>query len=535
MKRFDPGSKLEKDEGPRKEGDREEEVPAPGDVKKRRIHSGPRRRKPRAVVRDNAAVKAEEDAKKEAEEAAKAASKAPEGDFTSTNQGLPGSGEESRPVNETEAGQRHQDWEDEIWSDPRIVHFKAQRDQQEDELRAHLADARAGSEWRQRELDKALKELKDLRVATSEKLTLSEQAANDTNAAAAADKERLQTAERLVAELNKLNTDFDQQLAGITRQKHQLEAEKDEAAVITKGLQERIDVLESEAAAHETVATEKAALQEQVAEVHSSFEDVFSDMAEGLTIDEKFAYVRELQTALADRAVEPPETEPVQMLSLSGIRSIDITPVSAAAPAPVAAPFAFTGITSVETTPVAPVAAAVPVAPPLDFSSLTTVETTPVAPVAVPAPVAAPFAFTGISTVETAPAAPAAVSAESAPVAAPLAFSSITSIETAPVAPAPVQKPTPQIRVQWRTRKVYEQVDRPVVPLWMWFLFLVGIVACASGFAGLLRENLIWLDANDLAYQRLMGAEQETLLASVSMGVQGLFPGMGGIGHSLFG
>jgi hypothetical protein len=50
-----------------------------------------------------------------------------------------------------------------------------------------------------------------------------------------------------------------------------------------------------------------------------------------------------------------------------------------------------------------------------------------------------------------------------------------------------------------------------------------------------LRENQIWLEANDLAYQRLMGAEQETLLASVSMGVQDLLPSMGVMGHSLFG
>jgi hypothetical protein len=99
----------------------------------------------------------------------------------------------------------------------------------------------------------------------------------------------------------------------------------------------------------------------------------------------------------------------------------------------------------------------------------------------------------------------------------------------------PIKKPAPVIRVQWRNRYITEHVDRPVVPWWMWLLFLVAMILCASGFAGLLRENHIWIDANDLAYQRLMGAEQETLLASVSMGVQDLLPSMGVMGHSLFG
>lgn len=482
-----------------------------------------------------------------------AASKASEVGPTDNNQGLPGSVEGGQPMRETEAGQSQQDEEDEIFKDPRIVALIARHNKYDDAQRAELADCRKSSDFRQREIDNHKETIRKQKAAIAQQERLAgdvsddfenalqdardaHAAAEDAKAAAEASNKRFRVSEDLMARMRNESIAITSALKEATEQKHQLEEQFDEAGVYCHELEDRIDDLERKLAAQQTVATENTTLKEEIAAVHSSFEDVFSDMAKGLTINEKFAYVREHQnTAPAGRSriastsslheelddhsdagsehSKAPTREP---LTFSGTESVEIAPASEHSKAPRREPLTFSGITSIETAPAAPV----------------------VAPVKKPAPTTGPLTFSGTKSVETAPVAPVVAPVEkSAPMREPFAFSGITNIETAPVAPvvAPIKKPAPEIRVQWRNRYITEHVDRPVVPWWMWLTLLIAIITCASGFAGLLRENLIWLDANDMAYQRLMGAEQEALLASVSMGVQDLLPSMGGMGHSLFG
>lgn len=476
-------------------------------------------------------------------------------------------------MKETEAGQSQQDEEDEIWQDPRIVALIDRHNKNDDEhraarkqLEAELADARKVNEFKSREITKhknAIQAQDDLAHKGDVRLVAVQKEAEDAKAAAAADKKRYNISEGLMKLARNESIAFSSALKEETSKRHQLEEEFDEAGVYNRELQQRIDSLESEVASLTTVATENTTLKGEIAEVHSSFEDVFSNMAKGLTIDEKFAYAREHQNDVpagrprilstsslheelddhsddhseaASEHIKPTAKEP---FSLSGITSVETVPVAA----PIAAldnhsdPLSFSGISSVETIPVTiPVAALAPATisatktnRAFAFSGITSTETDPVA-----APVSAvkPFHFSGMTVAETVPVLPATTKTT-----APLGFSTTTSVETVPVAPvlAPTKKPVPEVRVHLRNRYITEHVNRPVVPWWMWLLFLTAIILCASGFAGLLREKQIWLDANDLAYQRLMGAEQETLLVSVSMGVQNLLPGMGGMGLSLFG
>ena len=110
-----------------------------------------------------------------------------------------------------------------------------------------------------------------------------------------------------------------------------------------------------------------------------------------------------------------------------------------------------------------------------------------------------------------------------------MAFSGISSIETAPgAAPiaAVIEEPEPIVKIiEIHTpydRFVDRFVDRAVVPWGMWLLFLLGMLVCLGNFAALWREQQIWVTANDTAYQRLMGVNQETWLEWIALGVKGL-------------
>jgi hypothetical protein len=95
-----------------------------------------------------------------------------------------------------------------------------------------------------------------------------------------------------------------------------------------------------------------------------------------------------------------------------------------------------------------------------------------------------------------------------------------------------------QPKTIWRTEFV--DVPVPTVPWWVWFFSLLALltaIVCAGSFAALVREKQIWVDANDMAYQRLMGGQQETWIRWVNLGVADLLRTIryGGMGHSLFG
>lgn len=496
------------------EGEEEEEnqaEPAPGEEGVRRKKYKRRIRKPRAIKRANAEAQAA---------AAAAASSAPEVGPTDNNQGVPGSVEGGPPMNELEAGQSQQEEADAIWQDQRIVDLIARHNRHDDEQRASttklitdLADAQTALADKEAELGaqkRANRQEASLSYETSQRLEDALQEVKDANAAAKTDRQRLQISQNVIDQLKKEVETLASDLTNTTRAKHQLEAEKDEAEVLANGLQERIDALEIEASGHEDDAAEILFLQDQIADVHIAFEDAFTDMARDLNFDGKFAYVREHMKAA-------PTGRPRIVSTASLHEELDDADTRSdhakAAPKEV---LSISHITSVETVPVA-VTTAPKKTTTLGFSGITAVDTKPVA---VPA------------------AAPAAVPAAATRPKAPLAFSGITSVETSPIPTPPIERPAPEIRVQWRTpRRII--IDRPVavVPWWMWLSFLVllvAIVACATGFAGLLREKQIWLDANDMAYQRLMGAGQETWPQSLRLGVHDLLPGVASA-HSLFG
>jgi hypothetical protein len=381
----------------------------------------------------------------------------------------------------------------------------------------------------------------------------------DSRAETQTERQRVTICQDVIGQLKQEVASITSKLADTTHDKHQLEADKDEAEVVINGLHERVDALESELTEHDAVATENTSLQGQIAEVHTSLEDAFSDMAKGLTIEEKFTYLREHQAATPigrprvvsgaslheetdDVSVSDSESHhgtaaPKQTLTFTGITSVETAPIATVKST---APFQYVDIVSVDTGSVAAPAAlsvaAKKTTASLGFSDITTVETSPSAAPAVKP--AAPLTFSDISSVDTAPTIARAASSEF-PSLLPsptrrriLALSNTTTLETAPVAAAPA---APAPRVIQKIKRIYvdKPVDRPVVPWWMWVLFLLGIFACIGGFAGLLREKQIWLDANDLAYERLMGGQQETWMEWIGLGVGDLLPDMGS-GHSMF-
>jgi predicted nuclease with TOPRIM domain len=202
-----------------------------------------------------------------------------------------------------------------------------------------------------------------------------------------------------LAEAKKCLADMASELQDATNATIRVNAEKDALALEVTDLRAANERLESEATTSKDLVAASAAintrLDEEISNIHSEFEDAFSDMAKDLTMDEKFAYARDLQqqqatlaarlaveSTLYDELEETPE--PAEVLSFSKITSVETPPV----PAVVAKkPLGFSMISSVNTVPVA-VPAALPAAAAkksMSFSGITSVQTVPVA-----APVAAP-------------------------------------------------------------------------------------------------------------------------------------------------
>jgi hypothetical protein len=455
------------------------------------------------------------------------------------NQGLPGS---VMATDDVEAGQGLQETWDAFYSDPRVKRIQQQHQEallaleKDGAARDAAASGHAASI---KKLEDDLASYKDKlhneRIARSEDTKLNDQ----NKEALKQEQERFQkyrekhekeikAASAITADL----ADAKQSLADVTSELKDVEAdlervvaEKDELVIEVDHLQAANERLQSEAATSRDLAAANAAtnsrLDEDIAQVHADFEDAFFDMAKDLTMDEKFAYARDLQqkatlaTRLAsetlhDELEEHPEPET----------------------------FSFSKITSVETVPVAAVAAvpavvlpAAATKKPMTFSGISTVET---APFTFAAPIAAtpvdtkkkPMSLSGITSVETPPvaAAPAGTTKN------PMLLSGITSVETVPVAAAPaaVKKPLAEIIEITKTVEVpYDRfvdrfVDRTVVPWWMWLLLLLGLLMCLGGFAGLWREQQIWIAANETAYQRLMGVNQETWFEWIILGVKDL-------------
>jgi hypothetical protein len=459
------------------------------------------------------------------------------------NQGPPGS---VMATDDVEAGQGLQETWDAFYADPRVKRIQQQH---RDELAALEKDG-AARDAAAREHAASIKKLEDdlanykdklhnERIARSEDLKLNDQHKTSLQQeqerfqkyrekheqaikAASAITSDLADAKQSLAELASELKDAEADLG-------QVVAERDELVMEVDDLQAANERLQSEAAASRDLAATNAAtnsrLDDSIAQVHADFEDAFFDMAKDLTMDEKFAYARDLQqkatlaTRLAsetlhDELEEHPEPE---TFSFSKITSVETVPVAAVAALPAV---------------VLPAAAAPAAATrkPMTFSGISTVETAPFAAPIAAAPVDTkkkPMTLSGITSVETPPvaAAPAGTTKK------PMSLSGITSVETVPVAATPAAvKEQPLAEVIEVTKIVnapYDRfvdrfVDRAVVPWWMWLSLSLGLLMCVGGFAGLWREQQIWVAANDTAYQRLMGTSQETWLDWVIMGVKDL-------------
>jgi uncharacterized coiled-coil protein SlyX len=303
--------------------------------------------------------------------AAAAALKASEVGPTDNNQGLPGSVEGGQPMRETEAGQSQQEVEDEIFKDPRIVALIARHNKNDDVLRAELADCDKSLDFRQREIDKHKETIRKQKAAIAQQERLAGdvscefekalQEAKDAQAATEASNKRFKISEDLMTRMRNESIAITSALKEATEAKHQLEEQFDEAGVYAQELEDRIDDLERRVAAQETVATENTTLKGEIAEVHSSFEDVFSDMAKGLTINEKFAYVREHKNT----APAPAPAGRPRIVSTSSLHEelddhfddhFDDHHSDAGSEhikAPTREPFTFSGTQSVETAPAA--------------------------------------------------------------------------------------------------------------------------------------------------------------------------------------
>jgi len=484
------------------------------------------------------------------------------------NQGLPGSVMATEGV---EAGQGLQETADAFWVDPRIQGLQVQHQRELAALEEAVASRDAAAEGREASIKKLEDELAEskVRIRKEENALAIQTQFNDEYQVLLGNEQRafkkyrdeheeiIKTAPgnaTALAQAQKTLANVTSELKDTADANKQLIAQRDNLMSDIVLLQNANDRLESEVATDRaiiaTIADTTNNLDAEIAKVHANFEQAFSDMAKDLTLDEKFAYVREQQEAVAaarlasesslhDELEETPE--PAEHLSFSKIVSVETSPVAAVPAAAAKKPLAFSKISSVDTPPVAAVAPAT-AAPkkPLSFSGTTSVETEPVA---LPAAPKQPMSFSGITSIDFAPvAAPVASTPAAAPIAAqkkPFAFSGTTSVDTAPIAAPVVAAPgvaPPATKIVKVYTPVDRYIDRAVVPWWMWLLLLLGLLMCAGGFAGLWREQQIWIAANDIAYQRLMGTSQETWVEWIIMGVEELLPrvGGGGLGHSLF-
>ena len=454
---------------------------------------------------------------------------APPTEADAGNQGLPGS---AMATGDVEAGQGLQETADAFRDDPRVKFLQEQHQLQLVALEESLASRDAAAEGhaatikkltddleesqnKLRNAEKAVKIADNFTGDEAARATKEERAFQkyrdeheETIKAAPATVTALAAARKTVADLTSELKDADDILSSMI-------AQRDESITECVNLRAANERLESElATSKELVATNAAnhdaansLLADEIAQVHTELEDAFSDMAKDLTMDEKFAYARDLQqkttrleSTLQDEIEEPEAAEP-EVLSFSKITSVETVPVAAVAATAAKKPLKFSAISSVNTPPVVLPAAAAPAAAakkPMSFSGITSVETAPVA-----APVAA-----------------------AATTKKPMTFSGITSVNTAPVAAAPaaVKKPLAEvIEVTKIVNVPYDRfVDRAVFPWWMLLLLLLGLLACLGGFAALWREQQIWVTANDTAYQRLMGTNQETWLEWIVLGVKDL-------------
>jgi hypothetical protein len=495
------------------DGNEGTDAPVEGEVKKKKT------RKPRTRKRHDAA-----DAESPAESPTDA-------DADADNQGPPGS---VMATDDVDAGQGLQETADAFNNDPRVKYIQEQNQRQLAALEEDLASRDAAA----KDHKAAVKKLEDDLAVCKDELRKSNTAynvsdkmcaenwvllENEKNAFKKYREEHDETIKAApanfaaLAEAKKAITDITSEMKDISAAGNELKAENDALLGENAELRTRNEHLEAEDVTNKELIEANAEtndrLEEEISHVHAAFEYTFSDMAKDLTIDEKFAYAREQQqkatlaTRLASEATLHDELEG--------------TPE----PVPYEA-FTFSKISSVETVPVAAVPTVVPAVvakKPLSFSSISSAHTPPVS---LPATAAKkPMSFSGITTVETAPLTAAPANTPLDTKKKPMSFSGITSISTSPVAAEPSsanEKPEVITKII-EVYKPYDRlVDRPVYPWWFLLPVSLGVLAVLGLSAALWRERMIWVTANDTAYQRLFGVYQETWPEWIGLGVKEL-------------
>lgn len=461
---------------------------------------------------------------------AEAPAKSPtDADADADNQGPPGS---VMATDDVDAGQGLQEKADAFNNDPRVKYIQEQNQLQLAALEEDLASRDAAAKDHQA----AVKKLEDDLAVCKDALRKSENALKIAdklcaenailieNERTASKKYRDEHEETIkaapanfaaLAEAKKTITDITSDLKDLSAAGNELKAENDALVGENAELRATSERLEAEAVTSKELIEANAEtndrLEEEISHVHAAFEYTFSDMAKDLTIDEKFAYAREQQqkatlaTRLASEATlhdeleETSEPVPDEIFTFSKIASVETVPVAAVSPVVAKKPQGFSVISSAHTPPVA-----------------------------LPATAAKrPMSFSGITAVETAPvtAAPAAAPLDTVTKKKPMSFSGITSVSTSPVAAEPArgnEKP----EVITKIIEVYKPYDRlvyrPVYPWWFLLPVSLGVLAMLGLSAALWRERMIWVTANDTAYQRLFGVYQETWPEWIMLGVKEL-------------
>ncbi|KAM0718582.1 hypothetical protein Q7P37_005652 [Cladosporium fusiforme] len=320
-------------------------------------------------------------------------------------------------------------------------------------------------------------------------------------------------------------------------------------------LHERIDVLEGELKQLQAVTGDNDRMKGEIEAVHASLEDVFSDMTKDLSINEQLEYLRDQQS------IAPIGRQPDASISLHeelgealdnvhehadhATQTVDMnTPVPALVDSStqtevLAGPkYADNSMQTVDNTD--PVPALVDSTTQTDViagpkyanSSMQTVDDTTPVPALVDSTtqtdvIAGPkYADSSMQTVDNTKPVPALVDSttQTDAIAGPKFTDGTTQTDHVGVAVA-----TPEVVIKHIPIVKQTVIEVPVTPWWMWLLVIIGTTLCVGAFAGLLREREIWVQANNLAYQRLVGEATEGWVEWVGLGVEELVGGGGGL------
>lgn len=305
-------------------------------------------------------------------------------------------------------------------------------------------------------------------------------------------KKRDEDQTKVISQLKEESSKLHSELKDANEGKNAAQTAKDDYESMKSELHARIDELELDAVVMKDVAGDNDRLKNEIDTVHSSLEDVFTDMVKDLPLDEQIEYLRD-QQSIAPIGRQQADTNTSLHEELDGAlenvaENADKTTQTDAATMP-------------------------------QLVNKTT-QTSAVLPKMVESSTQTSIKKIADSTTQT-------------DAVLPTMVENSTQTDPMPAPPATIKEVTKIKRVK---EIVSKEVQIPVTPWWVWFVLLLGIVACFGAFAGLWRERQIWIDANDLAYERLAGVNNEGWIRWITLGTEEVVVGgLGGVGGGFFG